>query len=198
MRTVVFLFAFVFPCWMPSQEAQEPILAPPAKRAFRYPGKIETSYDQSKDLSIIFFKLLPIKALEDPKSPGEVQFSDEWLHLTAYFVHPGTQLITPQWVTIGFLSSTENPQKYKEHALAMKIDGVWANLGTMTVLSRTNYTRRARLPLVSETMELPVPYKRFLSLVNAKKVKLRLGRVEFDLENEHAEAMRDLAAHTVP
>ncbi len=179
-------------------QTQESQLTPPAKRKFKYAGKIETTYDKSKDESIVFFRLMRIKALETPKGPYEVQFSDEKLEFTSYFAHPGQKLITPHWITIGFLSATEDPQKYTDQKGTVKVDDQWINLGTMKVLSRTSYTRRGKLPLVSETRELPIPYQQFLLMANAKKIKVRLGSVEFDLDKEHLEAIRDLAAHTVP
>lgn len=179
-------------------QAQESQLTPPAKRKFKYDGKIETTYDPARDQSMVFFKLIPIKQLEEPKDMHEVQFSDERMELTAYFAYPGQTLITPKWVTIGFLSYTENPQKYKDHRLSVKVDGQWVELGTMKVLSKVTYERRIRLPLVQQTSELPVPYQQFLLLANAKKVKVKLGSEEFDLEKKHLEAIRDLAAHTVP
>lgn len=173
-------------------------LAPPAKRKFNYDGKIETSYNKAKDESLVFFKLMEIKALETPKGQYEVQFSDERLSLSAYFAYPGQQLVTPRWVTIAFLSETENPQKYTDHLLAARVDGQWVSLGQLEVLRRTNYTRRGKYPLMRETMELPIPYEQFLLLANTKKIKLKVGSVEFDLEKEHLEAIRDLAVHTVP
>lgn len=179
-------------------QAQESQLTPPAKRKFKYDGKIETTYDPAKDRSMVFFKLIPVKQLEEPKFEEEIQFSDERMELTAYFAYPGQTLITPKWITIGLLSATENPQKYKDHKLAVKVDGKWVELGTMKVLSKVTYERRIRLPLVQQTSELPIPYQQFLQLANAKKVKVKLGSEEFDLEKNHLEAIRDLAAHTVP
>jgi hypothetical protein len=68
----------------------------------------------------------------------------------------------------------------------------------MRVLQTVNYARRGKLPLIRQTMELPIPYQDFLRLANAKKVTFRLGSAEFGLEKEHLEAIRDLAVHTVP
>jgi len=178
--------------------AQDAQFSPPAKRKFKYNGKVESTFDQSKDQSIVYFKLIPIKALEEPKETYAVQFSDERLEFTSYFAHQGQKLITPDWITLGFVSATENPQKYGDKKLAVKADGQWVDLGPMKVLSRTNYARRGHLPLIQDTMELPIRYQQFLMLANAKKIKVKLGGVEFDLEKEHLEAIRDLAAHTVP
>lgn len=179
-------------------QGQDSQLTPPAKRKFKYNGKIDTTYDQSKDQSMVFFKLIPIKALETPKGPDEIDFSDERLELTSFFAYPGKDLATPNWVTLGFLSATADPQKYSNQKLSVKIDGKWTDLGAMKVLTKTSYARSGELPIVRETKELAVPYQQFLMLANAKKVKVKLGTVEFDFEQQHLEAIRDLAAHTVP
>lgn len=180
----------------PSPQGQ---LAPPQKRKFKYDGKIEQSYDKAKDQSLVFFKLMEIKALATPKGQYEVQFSDERLSFSAYFAYPGQQLVaTPHWITIAFMSETVNPEKYTDHLLSARVDGQWLSLGQLKLLRRTNYQRRGKDPLMRETMELPMPYEQFLLLANAKKIKLKLGSVEFDLENEQLEGIRDVAVHTVP
>jgi len=179
--------------------AQESDPTPPAKRKFQYNGKIEKTYDESKDQTLVFFKLMRIKAVEEvPETYSLKQWSDERLNISMYFAHTGKKLVTPQWVTIGFLSSTERPQKYTDYALVAIADKQRLELGTMRVLQTINSARRGKLPLIKETMELPIPYRDFLRLANAKKVTLRIGSAEFDLEKEHLEAIRDLAAHTVP
>jgi hypothetical protein len=179
--------------------AQEATQTPPAKRKFEYNGKIEKTYDEAKDQTLVYFKLMPIKAVEDvPETYSLKQWSDERLEITMYFAYPGKKFATPQWVTVGFLSSTENPQKYTDFALVAVADKQQLELGTMRVLQTVNYARRGKLPLIRQTMELPIPYQDFLRLANAKKVTFRLGSAEFGLEKEHLEAIRDLAVHTVP
>lgn len=173
-------------------------LKPPTKRKFDYPAKIQTTYDQAENQSMVFFPLLRIKALETPVETYEPQISDERLAFSAYFVYPGKQFATPHWVNLAFLSHTENPQKYTDHLLRIKADDQWLELGTMKVLSTTNYSRRGQLPLTAQTMELPISYEQFLRLANAKKLKVKLGSVEFSFEKAQLEAIRDLAAHTVP
>lgn len=173
-------------------------LKPPAKRKFDYPAKLQTTYDAAKDQSMVFFPLLAVKALETPVETYEPQISDERLAFSAYFVYPGRQLATPHWVNLAFLSHTENPQKYKDHLLRIKADDQWLELGAMKVLSTTNYSRRGQLPLTAQTMELPISYEQFLQLANAKKLKVKLGSVEFSFEKAQLEGIRDLAAHTVP
>lgn len=200
MRPILLILATVFTTLSVNYiTAQVSAQTPPAKRKFQYDGKIETTYDEAKDRTLVFFKLMRIKSVEDvPETYSLKQWSDERLELTMYFAYPGKKFQTPEWVTIGFLSSTERPQRYTDYALVAKADKQSIDLGTMKVLQTINYARRGQLPLIRQTMELAIPYQEFLRLANAKKVSMRIGSAEFDLEKELLEAIRDLAAHTLP
>jgi len=193
----VFVFSLIVSCFG-SINAQVAEQKPPAKRKFKYNGKIEETYEASKDLTTVFFKILPIKALEDPKGMNEIQFSDERLEFSTYFTYKGKTLITPRWVNIGFISQTENPRKYVDYNLIIKADDQVMTLGKMKVLAKTTYSNPGRESSVREIFELAIPYDQFLSIANAKKVKVRFGSTDFNLEKNHLEAIRDLASHTVP
>lgn len=198
MNRIYLITALIFTAFVCSSYAQNTPQSPPAKRKFKYEGKIETTYDKENDRTLVFFKLIPIKALETPKENYDVQWSDERLELSAYFAYQGQTFATPIWVTISFLSSTENPQKYQDHLLTAKADNERLTLGKMKILRTVSQTRRGEQPLIKQAMELPISYQDFLRLANAKKVKFKLGSTEFELEKEVLEAIRDLAAHTVP
>ena len=144
-----------------------------------------------------------IKSVEDPRpitedTPRNPRQWDE-LKLTVFFSYPGQTLTTPKYVSIGFLYLALEPQQYENHNLKAKIDGQWVELGKMDVLGtmevsvRTAYKRYTR-----RLLEMTIPYEQFLQLANAKKVKMKLGGVEFDLTKDHLEAIRDLASRTVP
>jgi hypothetical protein len=57
---------------------------------------------------------------------------------------------------------------------------------------------RAYKPYTWAALEMTIPYQQFLSLANAKRVKMKLGEVDFDLNKDHLEAIRDLASRTAP
>ncbi len=178
-------------------------LTPPAKRNFKYAGKIVSTYDKSKDKTIVLIQLMDVEDVEDPRpvwedTPSKPRQQDR-LGLTMFFGYPGEKLATPQYVSIGFTYIALEPQQYGDHLLSAKIDGERITLGKMQVLGtqevivRTAYKRYTR-----RALELVIPYEQFLRLANAKKVKMKLGETEFDLSKDHLEAVRDLASRTVP
>lgn len=173
-------------------------LTPPAKRKFDYPGKIQTTYDKEKNQSMAFFPLLGIKAVETPHENYKFAPSYERLSMSAYFVYDGKKLITPHWVTLAFLSLTEYPQKLTDHVLSVKVDGKWLTFSKVEIAETEEIRRHQGSILTREAMELPIPYQQFLILANAKAVTIKIGSLEFELEKEQLEAIRDLAVHTVP
>ncbi len=178
-------------------------LTPPAKRNFKYAGKIVSTYDKNKDKTIVLIQLMDVEDVEDPRPVGEDTPSNprqqDRLGFTMFFDYPGEKLATPQYVSIGFTYLALEPRQYGDHLLAAKVDGERITLGKMQVLGtqevivRTAYKRYTR-----RALELVIPYEQFLRLANAKKVKLKLGDIEFDLSKDHLEAVRDLASRTVP
>jgi hypothetical protein len=178
-------------------------LTPPAKRNFKYDGKIVSTYDKEKDRTIVLIQLMDVKDVEDPRpvwedSPTKPRQQDK-LGFTMFFDYPGTTLATPKFVSVGFTYLALEPGQYGDHTLTAKVDGERITLGKMQVLRtqevivRTAYKRYTR-----RALELVIPYEQFLRLANAKKVKMKLGNTDFDLSKDHLEAVRDLASRTVP
>src|SRR5689334_23410331 len=93
--------------------AQSP-LSVPAKRKYDYPGKIESTYDKSKDETLVFFRLMGVSAgrnLEWGTSGADVT-SDERLGISMYFTYRGQTLATPKWVGMGIASGVYEPKQY--------------------------------------------------------------------------------------
>jgi hypothetical protein len=199
----ILLLSWLLLCGAATASAQTATLQPPPKRNYKYEGKIVTNFDKEKDETVVLIQLMPIKSVEDPRpvwedTPANPRQLDT-LGLTMFFTYPGQTLITPKYVSVGFLYLALDPERYKNHDLKAKIDGAWIELGQMDVLKTQEvaargaykrYTRRA--------LEMTIPYEQFLALANAKKVKMKLGDVEFDLSKDQLEAIRDLASRTVP
>ena len=171
----------------------------PAKRKYNYPGKIESTYDKSKDETMVFFKLMPITAGKNLEWEGTMVVSDERLDLSMYFTYPGERLATPKWVGIGLASLIYEPKQYGDYTLTIVRDNQAIKVGKMTVHDRgeTRYSP-VRPTVKRQLLEASIPYEEFLSIANAKKVKLKIGHKEFPLEPQNLEAIRDLASHTAP
>lgn len=171
----------------------------PAKRKYNYPGKIESTYDKSKDETMVFFRLMPISAGRNLDWEGLTVVSDERLDVSMYFTYPGQKLATPKWVGMGIKSSIYEPKQYGDYTLTIVRDNHAINVGRMTVHKRGEIRISPQRPTVKiQLLEASIPYEEFLSIANAKKVKLRIGHREFPLDPENLEAIRDLASRTAP
>jgi hypothetical protein len=116
-----------------------------------------------------------------------------------YFTYPGKTLSTPKWVTIAFIYTTNGSSEYIDHTLSAEVDNQIIALGTMEVLKSRTIKGDHRNPSVAiEVLELPLPYRQFLILANARKIKMRLNKRDFDLDKKDLEALKDLASRTVP
>jgi hypothetical protein len=197
LRRVLFVFIFsLLASFFSSVNAQVVDQTPPAKRKFKYSGKVEESYDSTKNLTTVFFNLLSIKALEDPEGTNDIPYSFERLDFSNYFAYKGKNLTTPKEVGIGFLAQTETPQKYLDYDLTFTADGQLLSVGKMNYKDLGTVST-PRLKYYKLKLETALSYNQFLILANAKKVKVRIGTVKFNFEKEHLEAIRDLASRTV-
>lgn len=180
--------------------AQSPLSAP-AKRKYDYPGKIESTYDKSKDETVLFFRLMPVMAGKNLEwgNAGTNVTSDERLGLSMYFTYRGQTLVTPKWVGMGIASGVYEPKRYDDYTLIIVCDNQAMTVDKMTVRDKGERRYSPVRPTVKfQELEVSMPYEQFLSMANARKVKLRIGHKEIPLDRENLEAIRDLASRTVP
>lgn len=189
--------------------AQDAGLKPPAKRKFNYTGKIVTNYDPAKDRTMVLIQLMPVKEGEDPafdpdlrqreslgQAPGRIP---ERLQFSMYFTYPGQTLATPPYVSVGFVYVALDPKRYESHELSAKVDGEKIELGRMQVVAdKSIAVVGGYRPYTQRVLDMTIPYEQFLRIANAKRVKMRLGELDFDLTKDHLEAIRDLASRTAP
>lgn len=196
------LCAGAHPC--PAQNAE---LKPPPRRSYKYEGKIVSTYEKEKDLTVVLIQLMPVKEGQDPnydfdlrRSGDRLRFGmPERLDFSMYFSYPGQTFATPQHVFVGFVYVALDPQRYEGHKLSAKIDGETVDFGTMRELRRRQIIAQGTYkPYTGVHLETSIPYEAFLRMANAKKVKMKLGKMDFDLSKDHMEAIRDLASRTAP
>lgn len=171
----------------------------PGKRKYNYSGKIETNYDKAKDQTTLFFQLMPVRTANSLDWEGGAVVSDERIALSMYFMYAGQKLVTPKWVGIALASAIYEPKQYGDYTLTINYDNQTMTVGQMTVVNRGETRNSPVRPTVKrQWLEASLPYEQFLSMANAKKVKLKIGDKAFPLEQENLEAIRDLASRTVP
>jgi hypothetical protein len=162
--------------------------APVKKRKFRHPGSFVTEYDKKGDFTRVMLRRIPLY--------GDISRRFLVIELTAYFHYKGTTLARPDVVTLGFVSFADEQRFVDFHDLTVKLDGEVVKLGQTELVESKNVGSGARQ--YREIMRIDVPYETFLKIVNAKKVGVELGRVRFDTDEKHREALRDLASRAEP
>jgi hypothetical protein len=199
MNQITLLIAGLFLSGSCLVHAQLATQSAPAKRKFKYPGKIESIYDKTKDETLVFFNLMGIHAARSLDWEGTTVASDEALGFLMYFTYPGQTLTTPKWVGLGIASRIYEPKQYGDYKLTIVADKQDLNIGTLKVQDKGTTRFSPVRPVVKiQELEGTIPYEQFLQIANARKVKMQIGYREIPLDTENLEAIRDLASHTVP
>jgi hypothetical protein len=171
--------------------------APP--RLLAHDGKIETSYDEVKDTTTV--RLNPMQVYGEALASSNYA-GDDGARFYASFTYPGrTSSAPPKRVLITLISTSED-WKYKDSLkLTASVDGKHLKIGPLE--HAPSFTVKApadsiSADSVSQEIAISLPYKTFLRIANGKKVRIRMGPREFKLEENHLEALRDLAGRMHP
>ena len=199
MKRITLLLAGVFLSTSYLVHAQLATQTAPAKRKFKYSGKVESIYDKTKDETLVFFNIIGITAARSLDWEGTAVASDEALGFSMYFTYPGQTLTTPKWVGLGIASRIYEPKQYGDYKLTIVADKQELNIGILKVQDKGTHRYSPVRPVVRiQMLEGTIPYEQFLQIANARKVKMQIGHREIPLDTENLEAIRDLASHTVP
>ena len=173
--------------------------APALPRVVAHEGKIETSYDEVKDTTTA--RLTPMQVYgESLVSTNYV--GDDGARFYASFTYPGRTLSAPPKRVLITLISTSEDWKYSDsRKLTALVDGKHLKIGPLEYAPSFAVKAPAdsiSADSVSQQIAISLPYKTFLRIANGKKVKIRMGPREFRLEENHLEALRDLAGRMAP
>ena len=174
--------------------AQNGNLSPPPKRKFRHDSKVETSFDKSKNETFVYLRMMPVNDLfiKEPSFPHAPILLAGGMRLSVFYYYPGKTQATPQRVNLGFQLGYPDLQNLSDYTLVVKADDQLINLGAMNRL--TSDPSKSAHEYV--TVESALPYDTFLLIANAKKVEMQVGIINFELTENHLEAIRDLASRT--
>ncbi|MCA1592273.1 MAG: hypothetical protein LC754_06405 [Acidobacteria bacterium] len=156
--------------------AQDVAPTPAPKSKNKESVRIYRRYEKSKNETITETRPMPIF--------GNILGG---LDMNVFYTYLGKSSTTPQSVTINFTSS--NPEHEHRRDLIVKADGEVYQLGTMEYrrLPDSNFGFPGKL-------SLSIPVEAFNRIANAKKVHMKLGTEDFDLEERHIKKLRGLAS----
>jgi hypothetical protein len=169
------------------------------QRQFTHNEKIESSYDQVKEITTVWFN--PMQVYGEPlASPNYIGGDEARFH--ASFTYSGRTLRAQPKRVLFLLTSTSEDWKYTDfRKLSALVDGKRLNLGPLEHVPSFTLNAPANAnseDYISQGISISLTYKTFLRIANGKKVQIRMGPREFELEKKHLKALRGLATLMVP
>jgi hypothetical protein len=160
---------------------------------------VETTYDQVKEITTV--RLSPMQVYGEPLASSHYIGGDE-ASFDASFTYSGRTLRAQPKRILFSLTSTSLDWKYTDfRKLTALVDGKYLNLGPLEQVPSFTVNASANAnsdDYISQGIAISLTYKTFLRIANGKKVQIRMGPREFELENDHLEALRYLATRMVP
>jgi hypothetical protein len=147
-------------------------------------GKIESRYDGFNHETIVTLNKMRITC-------GSVKgnFKDACVSFVAALHCPGIQLDYVRYASLQLVFQTKDwDQRHplNQRQLSVVADGDTSRLGQMKLVSQSVDT------LMTEVLEVTVPYAVFLKIARAQVVEMKVGNTEFELRPQNLAALRDL------
>lgn len=147
---------------------------------FHHNGNITSQFDKFEKYTAISLEKMPI-------SGG----NSERLELSAFFIKSETSNTPPNSVILRFLSMSDDWRYLKYHDVSILADN------RPLSFSPSEHDGSVGSGYVLEFIDVALPYQTFVQMVNAGKVEMRVGGTELNVTQNHLDALRDLAHHTI-
>jgi hypothetical protein len=147
-------------------------------------GKIESKYDGFKNETILTLNKMRITC-----GSTKGNFKDACVSFVASLHCPGIQLDYVRYANLQLIFQTKDwDQRHplNQRQLSVVTDGETLRLGQMKLVSQSVDT------LMTEVLEVAVPYAVFTKIARAQVVEMKVGNTEFELRQQNLAALRDL------
>ena len=145
-------------------------------------GKIESKYDGFSHETIVTLNKMRITC-------GNVNFKDACVSFSTALHCPGIQLDHVRYARLQLIFQTKDwDQRHplNQRQLSVVADGETLRLGQMKLVEQSVDT------LMTEVLEVQVPYNVFKRVALAESVQMKVGNSEFELQEKNLAALRDL------
>lgn len=162
-------------------------------------GMVISEFDKSRNETRVQLRPLLLEGgihvdygetLQSQNSRGDAGYG---VLLNIVYTYQGQAPSKPQSFVIIIGLESKWPMYERERDLSMKLDGEVLPLGPMArAVQHTN------LGFTREELSRPISYEQFMKIANAQKVKINLGKTDFNLTKCHLDALRKLASTVQP
>ncbi|HEY8189026.1 MAG TPA: hypothetical protein VIF64_23370 [Pyrinomonadaceae bacterium] len=147
-------------------------------------GKIDSRYDGFSHETVVTLNKMRITC-----RGVKGNFKDACISFVTALHCPGIQLDYVRYVNLQLIFQTQEwDQRHplNERQLSVVADGETLRLGQMRLVGQSVDT------LMTETLEVEMPYPIFTKIVRAQVVQMKVGNSEFELRPQNLAALRDL------
>ncbi len=147
-------------------------------------GKIESRYDGFNHETIVTLNKMRITC-ESVKG----NFKDACVSFVAALHCPGIQLDHVRYAHLQLIFQTkawDQRHPLNQRQLSVVADRETLRLGQMHLVSQSADT------LMTEVLEVTMPYAVFVKIARAQVVEMKVGNTEFELRQQNLDALRDL------
>jgi hypothetical protein len=141
-------------------------------------SKIETTYDQEKDLTTI---KLPVQRVSEDKAEYHS------LDFSVFYAYPGQKKRPPAWINFELVSVVKARKLNTDLYVVFLIDGREVHYSSNRAVIRNPVQGRL---WVGERMVFLVPYDDFEKLAAADHLAVRLGGAKFDFSDQAVKSLR--------
>lgn len=148
-------------------------------------GNIDSKYDGFTHETTITLQKMKVTC-----GSMKGNFKDACVSLVASLHCPGIQLDYVRYVTLKLIFQTQDWDKrhpLDQRSLSVVADGVTYRLGQMRLESQSTDT------LMTEVLDVTMPYATFLKMANAEVVEMKVGPSQFELRQQNIVAFKDMA-----
>jgi hypothetical protein len=163
--------------------AQKQYCEIPPPSPFKHNALIVTRYDQ------------PTKRMKTVlEHPASLSHGSDALYLSASFFFSDPRLRARPMLEIHFISVSKEAKYRDSHDVTILADGVRAPLAGQTQYKSGKGPNK----LVQEVVRATITYDTLFKLIQARRVTAQLSSTQFELTNNHLEALREVASLMVP
>jgi hypothetical protein len=159
-------------------------LASDQSQAPDHGGQIESKYDGVGHETVVTLKKMKVTCASKKSA-----FKGACVNVVTSLHCPGIQLDYVRYATLQLIFETEDwDQRHPlgQRELTVVADGETFRLGRMELVGQSVDT------LMSEVLQLTMPYNTFKKIALAQTVEMQVGKSRFDLREKNLAAFRDL------
>jgi hypothetical protein len=157
-------------------EAAQAQKAAEEKKQSKHRGKITREYDQAADETRLVLGMMPVTCVKD----GCI-----FINFRSSFTGKKPAAPLNRFI-FGLYILTKTLEPFTDQTLSIRVDGEALEVGTMTFAGKIIKDELIALPY-----GIPLSGKELARIAAARRVEMRIGSLQFELEGEHINAISD-------